>query len=125
VGTQRGDTMKLFHNPRCSKSRTALKFFEENNIRIDVVQYQKEGISKQDAQKIVNNFDDDFRHLLRNNPLEDIHSDITYAEKVELLLQHVEHLQRPLLLTEDDCQIGRPLENFSTIQELSRYFTLE
>jgi arsenate reductase len=125
VGTQRGDTMKLFHNPRCSKSRTALKFFEENNIKIDVVQYQKEGISKQDAQKIVNNFDDDFRHLLRNNPLEDIHSDITYAEKVELLLQHVEHLQRPLLLTEDDCQIGRPLENFSTIQELSRYFTLE
>jgi arsenate reductase len=117
--------MKLFHNPRCSKSRTALKFFEENNIRIDVVQYQKEGISKQDAQKIVNNFDDDFRHLLRNNPLEDNHSDITYAEKVELLLQHVEHLQRPLLLTEDDCQIGRPLENFSTIQELSRYFTLE
>lgn len=117
--------MKLFHNPRCSKSRTALKFFEDNNIKIDVVMYQKEGLTERDAENIVNNFDDDFRHLLRNSPLSDIDYEISEKEKVDLLLKHVEHLQRPLLLTENECKIGRPLENFSTIQELSRYFSME
>ena len=117
--------MKLFHNPRCSKSRIALKFFEENNIKIEVVIYQKEGLTVLDAQNIIKNFDEDFRDLLRNSPLNDINYELSEKEKVDLLLQHFEHLQRPLLLTDKDCKIGRPLENFSTIQALSRYFSMQ
>ncbi len=117
--------MKLFHNPRCSKSRIALKFFEDNNIEIEVILYQKVGLTIQDAQNIVKNFDDDFTNLLRKRLQNDINLAFSNQEKVDLLLKNVEHLQRPLLLTDEDCKIGRPLENFSTIQALSRYFSVE
>jgi len=117
--------MKLFHNPKCSKSRIALKFFEENNIEIDVVLYQKVGLTERDAQHIVKNFDDDFSHLLRKSSQHDIKPDLSEKEKIDLLIRFAEHLQRPLLLTDADCIIGRPLENFSTIETLSRYFSTE
>ena len=30
---------KIFHNPRCSKSRQTLKLLEDNNCEIEIINY--------------------------------------------------------------------------------------
>ena len=35
--------MKLYHNPRCSKSRQALALLQEKNIEVDIKLYLKDG----------------------------------------------------------------------------------
>ena len=33
--------MKIYHNPRCRKSREALSILQEHNIPVDIVEYFK------------------------------------------------------------------------------------
>lgn len=116
--------MKLFHNPRCSKSRTAMQFLTNRDLEVEVVAYLEVGLSLDEAQLIVQNYKGEFSDLLRNSTHIETNN-ISKQQKIQLLLEHFEHLQRPLLLTQNDCVIGRPIENFSQIKRLSRYFAVE
>ena len=40
------DVIKFYHNPRCSKSRQALKLISSQNITLEIIKYLDEGISK-------------------------------------------------------------------------------
>ena len=42
--------VKLYHNPRCSKSRMALDFLKNNNVEFDVIEYMKDPLSKNELK---------------------------------------------------------------------------
>ena len=42
--------MKLYHNPRCSKSRQALQILQERNIDFEIIKYLEQGIDKNDLE---------------------------------------------------------------------------
>ena len=44
----------LFHNPRCSKSRTCLKILIDKKLNFKEVQYLKEGLNLSTLSDIVN-----------------------------------------------------------------------
>ena len=35
-------TIKILHNPRCSKSRQTLTILEDNGIDVDIIEYLKD-----------------------------------------------------------------------------------
>ena len=39
--------IQIYHNPKCSKSRCGLELLKESNKAYQVVDYLKEGISKE------------------------------------------------------------------------------
>jgi len=45
--------MKIYHSPRCAKSRAGLQFLEENGYSTEVVNYIKDGISETEIRTIM------------------------------------------------------------------------
>jgi polyphosphate kinase len=45
--------MKLYHNPRCAKSRAGLKYLEEKGYDVEIKKYLTEGISENELRELV------------------------------------------------------------------------
>ena len=46
-------SMKIYHNPRCSKSRAGLKYLEEKGYDVTVVKYLDDGLTEQELEEII------------------------------------------------------------------------
>jgi len=100
--------MRLYHNPKCSKSREAVKILESKDIQVEIVNYLSEGINISDLEILIK-LDGIIRtneKEFRENPV-----DISDFNNVRLLLQtHPKLLQRPVLISDGKAVIGRPPE---------------
>ena len=45
--------MKIYHNPRCSKSRQTLALIQENGQEVEIIEYLKESLSFKDLKSIL------------------------------------------------------------------------
>ena len=59
--------MKIYHNPRCSKSRCAVDWLKENNIDFEVVEYLKNPLSKAELRQILTQLNIPASALLRKS----------------------------------------------------------
>ena len=100
--------MRLYHNPKCSKSREAVRILESKDIQVEIVNYLSEGINISDLEILIK-LDGIIRtneKEFRENPV-----DISDFNNVRLLLQtHPKLLQRPVLISDGKAVIGRPPE---------------
>ena len=55
----------IFHNPRCKKSREAILFLKENNLKFTEILYIKNGLSKDIIQSILEKLKIEPKDLLR------------------------------------------------------------
>jgi arsenate reductase len=100
--------MRLYHNPRCSKSRQALALLVEKNIEFETYRYLDNGISQEDLNILValegvirkQDFDKSLGYDLNNK-----------ADILKLLIDNPKTLQRPILINNGQAVIGRPPEN--------------
>ena len=90
--------MRLYHNPRCSKSRQALALLNERDIDFEVYLYLKLGISEDDID-LLSSLDG----IIRKNDLEKgSNIDFSDNEEVSKLLKiQPKLLQRPILVLGD------------------------
>jgi arsenate reductase len=100
--------MRLYHNPRCSKSRQALALLVERNIEFEDYRYLDKGIPQDDLKVLValegvirkQEVDKSLGYDLKNKA--DIH---------KLLIDNPKALERPILINNGHAVIGRPPEN--------------
>ena len=45
--------MKIYHNPRCTKSRQTLALLKENGVEPEVVEYLKDLLTTEDLSKLI------------------------------------------------------------------------
>ena len=105
----------IYHNPRCSKSRSTLKLLEEQNIAFEIVEYLKTPPSKQKLEEILGLLDLAPRELMRTGESEykDKNLDNPALTKDQLLDAMVKHpilIQRPIVVANGRARIGRPPE---------------
>ena len=109
---------KLYHNPRCGKSRTCLTYFETNGIEFELKPYLKTGISANEVVQLMQNYAGNPLDLIRTNEPEwkTLNpSDQSMEQLAKLVEQHPILLQRPLVATADTTIIARPLENIEAV----------
>jgi arsenate reductase len=112
---------KLFHNPRCSKSRTAKQLLDDRGVDYEVVEYLKTPPDRAQLERIVSLLSDPPAKLVRSGDaaFKDLGLDKgDYVEAdavVDLLVEHPELMERPVLLTDDAAAIGRPTENIEKL----------
>jgi len=107
--------LTLFHNPKCSTSRKVQDALEAAGTDFDTVLYLKAPPSRTDLERIVGHLDDPASALVRHdNRFMDLGLDPTAYDEpgavVDLLVEHPELMQRPVLETADRAAIGRPPE---------------
>jgi arsenate reductase len=107
--------MLVYHNPSCSKSRGALEILADKGVEHDVVEYLMAPPERAGLERIVDAVDDAPAELVRKDRRFDelglTASDYTTREAViELLLEHPELMQRPVIFRGERAVIARPSE---------------
>lgn len=100
--------MRLYHNPRCSKSRQAVALLAERNTEFEDYRYLDKGISQEDLEVLVA-----LKGVIRKQEVDkSLGYDLTNAEDIrKLLIENPKALERPILIKNGQAVIGRPPEN--------------
>lgn len=105
----------IWHNPNCSTSKFAVKAAEEAGVEVDIRKYMlvDQRPSRDEVLDLIRILEDPPTDLVRRDAkfksygLTD--DDVTGAEQVaDVLAEHGELLQRPILVKGDRAIIGRP-----------------
>jgi len=109
--------MKLYHNPRCSKSREALHLCRESGKEFTIISYLESGLSADEIRGLTTRLSSDLHTLVRDNEAEfDKNTDVNDLDSVvELLMNHPKCLQRPILDDGKMAIVGRPPELLLTL----------
>jgi arsenate reductase (glutaredoxin) len=105
----------VYHNPSCSKSRGALELLRERAVDADVIEYLKAPPDRAELGRIVDAITDPPAALVRKDKrfkeLELDAADYTTRKAVvDLLLEHPELMERPVVFHGDRAVIARPSE---------------
>lgn len=105
---------KIYHNPRCSKSRQALALIQEHDFDVDVVEYMKSPPSRAQLQELLRKLGFGPRDLIRKFEAEfksaGVTEETTDHELLDLMLAHPRIIQRPVIEVADRALVGRPPE---------------
>ena len=105
----------MYHNPSCSKSRGALEILADKGIEHDVVEYLTAPPDRASLERILDAVPDAPEELVRKDARFETlglsASDYTTRDAViELLLEHPELMQRPVIFRGERAVIARPSE---------------
>lgn len=106
-------SVKLYHNPRCSKSRQALALLEERGVDVDVVRYLDHPPSKRELTALVKALGDHAPLLRRKEKVfQEKHTgkDLDRAATIAAILEDPILMERPVAVVGDRAVIGRPPE---------------
>lgn len=109
------DHTRIYHNPRCSKSRQTLALLEENGLQPDVVKYletppgaddlailvQALGCSVRDIIRVK---ESEYKELGLDNP------ELSDTQLLQALSNHPKLIERPIVTHNGKAALGRPPE---------------
>ncbi len=113
---------KIYHNPRCSKSRQALQMLRDNGIEPRIVEYLKNPPSAAEVLELMHMAPGPARDLLRTDDAAFRESGIDpdavdTAALAEAVGREPRLLQRPIVVCGQRAVIGRPPEAIRTLLE--------
>ena len=104
----------VYHNPRCSKSRCALDFFNERQLDYKVVEYLKDVPTKADLTTIIEQLGIAPEALIRKGEEEyKLHfkgKSLSNDEWIEAMLQFPKLIERPIVVVGGKAVVARPTE---------------
>lgn len=108
------NVIRIFHNPRCSNSRAALKFLEEKGFETEIVKYMSDGLTHGDISEFLNKSGlkvlDLFRtqeELFKTEFKGKIFSD---EDWIKILIHNPQLLKRPLIIKGSNAIIAIPAD---------------
>jgi len=109
------DSIKIWHNPRCSKSRDSLKLLEEKGIEAEVVKYLVETPTKEELEEMLTMLGlNSARELMRTK--EAIYKELNLKEEsseealITAMVEHPKLIERPIVIKGNKAAIGRPIQ---------------
>ena len=109
-------TVRILHNPRCSKSRATLALLRERGIEPEISLYLESPPSARELKSILLKLGLQARQLLRTG--ETAYSELNLDRKdcsenqlIAAMSAHPELIQRPIVLAGKRAAVGRPPES--------------
>ncbi|MEQ1543583.1 arsenate reductase (glutaredoxin) [Methyloglobulus sp.] len=108
--------VKIYHNPRCTKSRQTLQLLKDRGIEPEVIEYLKTPPNADELADILDKLGIEPRALMRKQEAEYKANglDDSTLDKLSLINGIVKHpilIERPIVLANGKAAIGRPPEN--------------
>jgi len=111
--------LKIYHNPRCSKSRAGLQFITDKAIKCEVVDYLNENLSSEDIKELISKTGLKPFDLVRThedyykNNLKD--KQFTDDEWCKIIAENPKLLHRPIVVNGEKAVFAQPPEKISSI----------
>ena len=109
-------SIKILHNPRCSKSRQTMQVLESNGVEPEIIEYLKTPPSYAELDEILNLLGLEPRELMRThekpykeNGLEN--PELSREDLIRAMVANPILIERPIVIHEGKAKIGRPPES--------------
>jgi arsenate reductase (glutaredoxin) len=107
--------MKIYHNPRCTKSRETLALLQENGINPEVVEYLKKIPSVAELKTLLGYLDITPIELVRTKEViwKDKFKGKELSEEaiVQAMVDYPKLIERPIVVKQKKAVLGRPPQN--------------
>lgn len=111
--------MKIYHNPRCGKSRTGLKYLEQKGYDIEVRNYLTQGLKEEEVRMLVEKTGLQPVDLIRTREpeyrLQYKGMELSGDEWISLIVNNPRLLQRPIVVNGERAVIADPPEEIEKI----------
>lgn len=113
--------MKIYHNPRCTKSRNSFNLLKEKGLDFEVIEYLKEPLSKEELKNLLKKLKMPAADLIRKG--EAIYKekfkgkDLTEDQWIDAMTEYPKLIERPIVVKGRKAVIGRPIENVIELLE--------
>jgi arsenate reductase len=107
--------IKIYHNPRCRKSREGLSILENSGKEFEIVKYLDQVLSEQALAEIIN--------LLGISPIQLVRksekiwkenykgTNMSDAHIITAMTENPKLIERPIVINKEKAVVGRPPEN--------------
>ncbi len=111
---------RIFHNPRCSKSRQTLELLTERGIEPEIIRYLETPPTEQQLQDILAALNLEPRDLMRTKEKEYKEQgldnpDLSRKQLIAAMVATPQLIERPIVLANGKAALGRPPENVLAI----------
>jgi len=107
--------MKIYHNPRCSKSRQTLQLINDSGKKIEIIEYLIEPPTFEELKSIIEQLGITPEELLRKNEsiFKEQFKGKPYSddEWIQIMIEHPKLIERPIVIEGKKAVLGRPPEN--------------
>lgn len=107
--------IKIYHNPRCSKSRNSYNLLEEKELDFETIEYLKTPVTKEELKDILTKLGIAAEDLIRKGEKDykDNFKGKTLSEDewIDAMLTYPKLIERPIVVKDNKAVIGRPIEN--------------
>ncbi|MDF1672660.1 MAG: arsenate reductase (glutaredoxin) [Vicingaceae bacterium] len=107
--------MKIYHNPRCSKSRQTLQLIKDANADVEIIEYLIAIPSKEELKDILKKLNLNALDILRKGEADYKENfkgeDLSNDEWIEAMIKYPKLIERPIVVKGNKAILGRPPEN--------------
>ena len=107
--------LKIYHNPRCRKSREALEFLNNKKIDYQIYYYLKNHLTSDELKSILKKINLNPSDIVRKNEKDwkaiPNRNDLTENEILGILILNPKLIERPIITNEKEGVLARPLDN--------------
>ena len=107
--------MKIYHNPRCSKSRQTLALIQENGVEPEVVFYLGNIPSTEELRDLLSKLEITPMQLIRKGEKDWKENykgkELSDAQLIQAMIAHPKLIERPIVVKDNKAVLGRPPEN--------------
>ncbi len=111
--------LKIYHNPRCSKSRQTLNIIQEAGAEVEIVEYLKEVPTADELKSVLSKLNLEAVDILRKGEAifkEQFKGQThTNDEWVDIMIANPKLIERPIVVKGDKAVLGRPPENVNSL----------
>lgn len=109
-------SVKILHNPRCSKSRATLALLTDRGIEPEIVAYLEKPPSARELKRILTLLGRSPRELMRKGEAEYrglglADGSLSDAALIDAMVANPKLIERPIVLANGKAALGRPPES--------------
>lgn len=111
--------MKIYHNPRCSKSRQTLDIIRQSGAEPEIIQYLKTPPTADELHKLLGALKLDAEQIIRKG--EKLYKEKFKGKKfdndtwIRVLVENPTLIERPIVVKGEKAVLGRPPENVNQL----------
>lgn len=111
--------VKIYHNPRCSKSRQTLQLLAARENDFEIIEYLKNPPNFEELKSLLQKLELSPHDLIRRG--EEVYKQnfkgksLTDEQWIKTMVKHPELIERPIVVKGDRAILGRPPENIKAL----------
>ena len=111
--------LKIYHNPRCKKSRAGLQYLKDKGLEPEIVEYLKNPLTKDDLKNLLMKLNKSAFEMIRTQ--EAIYKqqfkgkNFNEDEWITIIIENPKLLKRPIVEIEHAAVWGNPAEEIEKV----------